>query len=233
MQQIIRTEDGSDTLYSDVAGQTYHSTHGAIQESRWIFIDRGLKYFVERREHRPVSVLEIGFGTGLNALLAERFSAENDVGVEFSTIELFPLDREILSRLNYGQETAASEIFDKIHTAEWSGQLVPVTERFTIRKFRSEIVETVRRMSASQEWREHFDVIMFDAFSPDAQPDLWQPEIFENLHIVTASGGVLTTYCAKGSVRRAMQAARFDVERLPGPPGKREILRGTKHNNRI
>ena len=241
MPKIQITEDGSHTLFSEMAGQTYHSSHGAVQESRHIFtsqlstlnfIAKGSKIFGSQ-----FSILEIGFGTGLNALLTAQWARENGVKVYYTTIELYPLVEEVYRELNYGQLLGDDELFLHLHEVEWDAGFVEVTDNFAIRKCKSDIVEWLRNAQCTtnglEPWRKMhntqlFDVVYFDAFSPDAQPELWTEEVFRNIYALMKEVGVMTTYCAKGDVRRAMLTAGFKVEKLQGPPGKRHILRAVK-----
>ena len=227
MTKIQVTEDGSHTLFSEMAGQTYHSSHGAVQESRHIFISQlmGQQSMVNGQQ---LSVLEIGFGTGLNALLTAQWARENGVKVDYTTIELYPLKEEVYRELNYGKLLGDDELFLQLHEAEWDMGLVEVTDNFAIRKCKSDIVEWLRNAQCTMHNAQLFDVVYFDAFSPDAQPELWTEEVFRNVYALMRKGGVMTTYCAKGDVRRAMLAAGFRVEKLQGPPGKRHILRAGK-----
>ncbi len=235
MPNIQITEDGSHTLFSEMAGQTYHSSHGAVQESRHIFISQlmGRCSTVDDQQsgmNGVLSVLEIGFGTGLNALLTAQWARENGVKIEYTTIELYPLAEGIYRELNYGRLLGDEELFLKLHEMDWDVDLQCVTENFAIRKCKSDIVEWV---SCNAQCIMHnaqlgFDVVYFDAFSPDAQPELWSEEVFRDVYALMKEGGVLMTYCAKGDVRRAMLAAGFGVEKLQGPPGKRHILRARK-----
>ena len=233
MVNIQITEDGSHTLFSEMAGQTYHSSHGAIQESNHIFISQLSTL------NSQLSVLEIGFGSGLNALLTAQWARENGVRVEYTTIELYPLGCEVYRELNYGCLLGDEELFLKLHEAEWNAGFVQVSEYFVIRKCKSDIVEWVTDAQCTMHNTQLmdlsdstlyslYDVVYFDAFSPDAQPELWTEEVFRNVYGLMKVGGVLTTYCAKGDVRRAMLAAGFGVEKLQGPPGKRHILRARK-----
>ena len=222
MPKIQITEDGSHTLFSEIAGQTYHSSHGAIQESRHIFISQ-LSTF-----NPQLSILEIGFGTGLNAVLVAEWACENGARVEYTTIELYPLEREVYGELNYGRLLGCEELFLQLHETEWDAGLQRVNENFAIRKCKSDIVEELSNEECGMRNEELYDVVFFDAFSPDAQPELWTEEVFKNVYALMKEGGVMTTYCAKGDVRRAMLAAGFEVEKLQGPPGKRHILRATK-----
>ena len=233
MTKIQVTEDGSHTLFSEMAGQTYHSSHGAVQESRHIFISQlmGRCSKVNGQQsgmNGVLSVLEIGFGTGLNALLTAQWARENGVKVDYTTIELYPLKEEVYRELNYGKLLGDDELFLRLHKAEWDVGLVEVTENFAIRKCKSDIVEWLRNAQYTMHNAQLFDVVYFDAFSPDAQPELWTEEVFRNVYALMKEGGVLMTYCAKGDVRRAMLAAGFRVEKLQGPPGKRHILRAGK-----
>ena len=230
MYNIQLTEDGSHTLFSEMAGQTYHSSHGAIQESRHIFISQlsinnGRQSTVNSQR---LSVLEIGFGTGLNALLTAEWACENGSKVEYTTIELYPLGKDVYSQLNYGSVLNDEALFIKLHEAEWDAGFVQIDENFSIRKCKSDIVDFLILNSQFSILNSSFDVVYFDAFSPDAQPELWTEGVFRNVYALMKKGGVMTTYCAKGDVRRAMLAAGCRVEKLQGPPGKRHILRATK-----
>ena len=280
MVKVQVTEDGSHTLFSEMAGQTYHSSHGAVQESRHIFISQlelvngqrstvngqrsnvdsqqstvngqqstvnGQRSNVDSQQSTvngqqanvdsqqstvegDLSVLEIGFGTGLNALLAACWAKENGVRVNFSTIELFPLESAVYEELNYGRLLGEEELFLKLHEAEWDAGLQEIVPEFAICKYKKDIVEWLdgQQSTVSSQQLGLYDVVFFDAFSPDAQPELWTEEVFRNVYGLMKEGGVMTTYCAKGDVRRAMLAAGFKVEKLQGPPGKRHILRAVK-----
>jgi tRNA U34 5-methylaminomethyl-2-thiouridine-forming methyltransferase MnmC len=235
MVEFQVTEDGSHTLFSEMAGQTYHSSHGAVQESRHIFISqlsiKSRQLEVSEQElidKSSLSVLEIGFGTGLNALLTAQWASESGVNVEYTTIELYPLGEEVYRELNYGRLLGDEGLFLQLHKADWDAGVVEVTENFTIRKCKSDIVEWLRNAQCTMHNVQLFDVVFFDAFSPDAQPELWTEEVFRNVYALMKTGGVLMTYCAKGDVRRAMLAAGFKVEKLQGPPGKRHILKAGK-----
>ena len=269
MTKIQVTEDGSHTLFSEMAGQTYHSAHGAVQESRHIFISQlsivnSQQLMVNSQRSMvngqlsmvggDLSVLEIGFGTGLNALLTACWAKENGVRVDFSTIELYTLERDVYEELNYGSLLGEEGLFLKLHEAKWDAGLQEITPEFAICKHKKDIVEWLRNAQCtmhnaqslilssgaqgdleldfvakgSKTFGYQFDVVFFDAFSPDAQPELWTEEVFRNVYGLMKEGGVMTTYCAKGDVRRAMLAAGFKVEKLQGPPGKRHILRAVK-----
>ena len=264
MVEFQITEDGSHTLFSEMAGQTYHSSHGAVQESRHIFISQlaskcqqsmldGRLVEIEGQgltdpsaygsspnsgeqlegqrsmvDGRRLAVLEIGFGTGLNALLTACWAEENGVRVDLSTIELYPLEERVYRELNYGRLLGHEELFVKLHEADWNVGLQEIVPEFAICKYKRDIVEWLCNEECGMRNEELYDVVYFDAFSPDAQPELWTEEVFRNVYGLMKKGGVLTTYCAKGDVRRAMLAAGFKVEKLQGPPGKRHILRAEK-----
>ncbi len=208
------TDDGSHTLFVPEIDECYHSTKGAVQESRHIFIEAGLK----QCRKPEVNVLEIGFGTGLNALLT---ALESDVPVNYTTVELYPVPIEQILKLNFPEllQNESSRLFEKIHTCEWN-RAVKMADNFTLTKLNADFTKL--------ELKDKFDVVYFDAFSPEKQPEMWSEEIFRKLYSCAFEKALLTTYCAKGAVRRAMKSAGFSVERLPGPPGKREILRARK-----
>ncbi|MDR1523717.1 MAG: tRNA (5-methylaminomethyl-2-thiouridine)(34)-methyltransferase MnmD [Tannerella sp.] len=227
MQTEIRlTEDGSHTLHVAEIDECYHSTHGAMRESSHIFIDAGLKSFEREggREaalmQREIKVLEIGFGTGLNAYLTLLEGKNQGKKIHYTALELYPLAVDKALQLNYaGMFGDGSGVFERIHLSGW-GEDLALTSYFTLRKVNADF--TV------YELQETFDVIYFDAFSPEKQPEMWTEDGFRKIYEHADDGAILTTYCAKGVVRRAMQSAGFVVERLPGPPGKREILRGRR-----
>src|SRR3989339_178829 len=220
-RQIILTSDGSHTLFVPLLGEHYHSIHGAIQESRHVFIQTGLGPL---NAPKCIKILEIGFGTGLNALLAMQFAHQHQIEILFTTIEKYPLRKDEFSQLNYGSVLGEEWIpyFQQLHECPWE-QLVPISEAFSIQKIRADL------LTAS--FIETYQIVFFDAFGPDKQPDLWTVTVFEKLYKSLEKQGVLVTYSAKGQVRRNLKAAGFEVERLPGPPGKREMLRATKKLN--
>jgi tRNA U34 5-methylaminomethyl-2-thiouridine-forming methyltransferase MnmC len=215
--ELILTEDGSNTLYVPEIDECYHSSHGAIQESMHIFIEAGLK---QSKKHE-INILEIGFGTGLNAFLTLIEAEKSQKTIHFISLELYPVEIEKALKLNYSDLISPEfkEIFEKLHTSPWN-ETVQISPFFSLKKAEADFTKF--------EFTEKYDVIYFDAFSPEKQPEMWTVEQFEKLYNCCNFGAVLTTYCAKGAVRRAMEVAGFKVERLQGPPGKREILRGIK-----
>ncbi len=215
--QLFLTEDGSHTLYSELVEECYHSIHGAIQESNHIFMDSAWNCC-----RKPeLNIFEVGFGTGLNAFLTLCQAGEERKKVYYTSVEYYPLEVVTARKLNFAAQInpAYEDLFVKMHESPWN-EPVEITPFFVLNKIQGDFT--------ALELENSYDVIYFDAFSPDKQPDMWAQERFEMLYNHTAPGGVLTTYCAKGMVRRAMQAAGYQVERLPGPPGKREILRAVR-----
>jgi tRNA U34 5-methylaminomethyl-2-thiouridine-forming methyltransferase MnmC len=218
--KIEQTADGSYTLYVPELDEHYHSVKGALTESQHIFIDMGLKHSSVTAPH----ILEIGFGTGLNCVLTLLEAKESQRHVHYTGIERYPLNEEIIRKLNYpsiiGKE--CEEDYFAIHQAPWEED-VCLSPWFTLHKMEGDFTH--------YSFEQKYDIIYFDAFAPEKQPEMWEQSLFDNLYQVLNEGGILTTYCAKGVVRRMLQTAGFKVERLPGPPGgKREILRATKSN---
>lgn len=216
--KLEQTADGSYTLYVPELDEHYHSVKGALTESQHIFIDMGLKHSTVQAPR----ILEIGLGTGLNCILSLMAAEEIRKKVYYTGIERYPLTMETVTKLDYpsliGQERASD--YFAIHEAPW-GKDTELSHWFTLHKIEGDFTRYV--------FEKGYDIIYFDAFAPEKQPEMWEQSLFDNLYQVLNEGGILTTYCAKGVVRRMLQAAGFIVERLPGPPGgKREILRATK-----
>ncbi len=203
------TADGSKTIYSERFGEHYHSTFGAAGESNHVFIEAGYQAV----DKDTVSVLEIGFGTGLNAFLTLQQTEKYPRNVFYETIELYPVDWPTV------QSLSDNELFRKLHTVAWE-EPVEISPSFVLKKRKISLQEAV--------FTSMFDVVYFDAFSPAVQPEMWTCDMFSRLYAAMKTQTVLTTYCAKGEVRRTMQSVGFSVERLPGPKGKREMLRARK-----
>ena len=212
MNTLVITEDGSHTIFSERFGEHYHSVHGAIQESKHIFIESGLK----QCKTEDINILEIGFGTGLNALLSFIEGVEHRLSIRYTALELHPLDQAELKEINYTALLGYGEEYRLMHDSAWE-QWVEIKASFKLKKLKADLRSVI--------FDDCFDLVYFDAFSPEVQPDLWKEEIFNKIAKVCNSGGILTTYSAKGAVRRSLQAVGFAVERIPGPPGKREIIR--------
>lgn len=213
------TADGSHTLFVPSMNEHYHSVNGAKQESEHIFIKSAFDICLKDSVH----ILEIGFGTGLNAYLTLQSSLFSHRVVNYTSLELYPLPVSVTDKLNYAVNDSSEDqqFFRKIHTLPWNIKC-EVTDSFSLTKIQTDFTEL------NWEVDQLYDIIYFDAFAPDKQPDMWSQPIFDYLYNFTSEGGILTTYCAKGVVRRMMQQAGYTVERIPGPPGKREMLRAVK-----
>ncbi|MDR0834092.1 MAG: tRNA (5-methylaminomethyl-2-thiouridine)(34)-methyltransferase MnmD [Candidatus Symbiothrix sp.] len=215
--QLQLTTDGSHTLFLPELDEHYHSTNGAIREAQHVYIEAGFNQCPKDVIH----VLELGFGTGLNALLTALESQQRQVKAVYTTLEKYPLPPDIVTQLNYNE--IESNLFQQIHTAEWE-KCVPLTDFFTLQKINTDFNDWVGAQNFVP-LRESFDVVYYDAFAPGKQTEVWSQSLFDKIYAQLNPGGILTTYCAKGTIRRMMQAAGFLVERIPGPPGKREMLR--------
>lgn len=216
-QSIILTEDGSHSIVMPQLNVSYHSRHGALQESKHIFIEAGLKEVLKKKN--DIAVFEMGFGTGLNALLTLIETENISVNIYYETAELYPVDNSIASQLNYTDALSRNDMhpqFMLMHECAW-GATCAISGKFTLYK-RNENIEQVVLTNK-------FDIVYFDAFDPVAQPGLWTTGVFRKLFNVMNEGGLLLTYCSKVVVRRAMEEAGFSVEKIPGPKGKREIVR--------
>ena len=220
---LIHTADGSHTLFLPELNEQYHSVNGAITESKHIFIDAAFNYFTG---NSPV-VFEVGFGTGLNCLLTALESAKKGKITNYYSIEKYPLEREIIDQLNYGEilSEEAQILFQKIHECEWN-KMVRITENFYLEKISNDLLEI--ELTALPK----FNIIYFDAFGPDKQPQLWTIPIFQKIYAQTEHNGIFVTYSAKGEVRRNLMSCGYTMERLPGPPGKKQMLRGIKKDSR-
>lgn len=216
-REIRLTADGSPTLYVPELDETYHSMHGSVQEAKHVFIVNGLSYVFARKEE--VQILEVGFGTGLNALLSALFAFENKLPIKYTGLEAFPVEEQIWTALSYSSSKEEQINYKDLMSSKWGGPQ-EFNSFFTLTKTAVKI----------QDWQsdEKFDLIYFDAFGPNAQADMWQKSIFEKLYTVLNPGGVLVTYCAQGQFKRDLKAVGFSLEALPGPPGKREMTRATK-----
>ncbi len=217
-RKIITTADGSKTIQIEDWNEQYHSVHGAIQEAMHVFILHGLFCFLE--SHKPISILEIGFGTGLNAFITLLESEKSNLHINYTGVEAYPVTQEEVDALNYSEQLKTNNtLFSKLHQCNWE-VLHHITPKFSLTKQQ----KFFKEIDAVAE----YDLIYFDAFGARVQPELWTEGVFELMYKALKTKGVLVTYSAKGSVRRAMQAVGFSVEKLPGPPGKREMLRATK-----
>ncbi len=221
MEKILQiTSDGSHTIAVPAMHVTYHSIYGAIQESMHVFINAALKPLLQKIG--TINIFEMGFGTGLNALLSLQEAIRYDQKIFYYTVELFPLQVSEYFSLNYSSQLhddSLQSYFKLMHESKWEKDIA-IHPLFTLHKTNQSLLNVTIDQS--------FNLIFFDAFAPTAQPELWTQHVFEKMFYLLSSQGVLVTYCSKGAVRRAMAAAGFKVEKLPGPPGKREMLRATK-----
>ena len=217
-REIIVTSDGSTSIHLPEWDESYHSKHGAIQEAQHVFIKNGLSLF----KGQSVSVLEIGFGTGLNAFITFLESKKTNQSIEYVGVEGFPLAVDEVLQMNYVQQLNADEYefeFKHMHEAEWE-KPVTIDAHFRLTK-RKQMFAAITDVN-------QFDLIYFDAFGFRVQPELWSVEIFTKMYTALKSGGILVTYACRGPIKRAMMEAGFQIEKLAGPPGKREMLRGRK-----
>ena len=221
-REIITTADGSTTIHLPEWNEQYHSKHGAIQEAYHVFIKMGLYHFIETNSPEKINILEIGFGTGLNSLITLLEAQKKNVSINYTGVEAYPVAADEVKMLNYATQFKDKEAvpnFNKIHEVEWE-KACSITDYFTLTK-QKKFFKDIEEVNAYQ-------LIYFDAFGARVQPELWEKPIFEQMYKALKVNGVLVTYSAKGSARRAMQDCGFKVERLAGPPGKREMLRAVK-----
>ena len=215
MNQIVVTEDGSHTIYNEELEEHYHSINGAIQESNHVFINAGLKSLSKKE----LSILEIGFGTGLNAFLTLLESIKTNQKINYTSVERYPLNKNVYHRLNYHNILGEKELFLKLHEVAWN-EHQKINKCFCLKKLKDDLQNIT--------FDSFFDLVYFDAFSPKVQPELWTIGIFRKISNHMKPGAILTSYSAKGEVKRTLEACGFKVERIPGPPGKREMIRGIK-----
>ncbi|GGZ35553.1 hypothetical protein GCM10007049_31220 [Echinicola pacifica] len=221
--KLIETEDGSHSLYVPELDETYHSFHGAYRESIHVFFLYGLDHWYMHHPHKqPIRIFEVGFGTGLNAWLSLVWAEQNKIPVLYHSIEPFPIEEELYTQLNYPKLdediSHYQGYFEELHRAEWD-KGDSVTPYFNMKKDKTTLEEVKLYPT---------DMVFFDAFAPSKQPELWTKDILQKVVDALNPGGVFVTYCAKGQVKRDLAACGLQVETLPGPPGKKEMIRGTK-----
>ena len=219
-REIIVTKDGSTTIYFPDINETYHSKFGAILESNHVFIDMGLKLFSDKAE---VSILELGFGTGLNALLTIIESAKNKQNILYTGVDAYPVALTEILQLNFVSELndqVDQKLFDKMHNSNW-GEQIKLTDHFYLTK-KEQFFQQIDDQNA-------FDLIYFDAFGYRIEPELWSKTIFEKMYRALKPNGILVTYACRSSIKLDMISIGFKVEKLPGAPGKREMLRASKN----
>ncbi len=220
------TKDGSHTLYNHDLNETYHSSYGAINESRHVFISAGLKEKLKEKS-QSINLLEVGFGTGLNALLTFLESNNSNTIITYTALEPYPLSDSIIKQLNYislPELIPCAKIFTEFHDAEFD-KIIHLNNLFYFIKFKSRLEDVILKST--------FDLVYFDAFAPGVQPEIWSKQNFQKISDSMNENGILVTYCSKGEVRRNLINVGFEVEKLPGPEGKREILRAIKPSNSL
>jgi tRNA U34 5-methylaminomethyl-2-thiouridine-forming methyltransferase MnmC len=219
--EIFKTADGSHSLYSEQFGVSYHSKYGAIQETEHVFIDAALRPKV--LVQKEIAILDIGLGTGLNALMTCLEAIKLNLKVHYTAVEAFPISVETARQLNFAECFDDSELVHRIllqlHGCEWN-KCVSIHENFTFKKLNQKFEDL--------SFEPQFDIVYFDAFAPTAQPELWETPVLKTMYDALLPQGVLTTYCAKGVVKRTMKAIGFQVQSIPGPPGKREMTKAIK-----
>ena len=217
--KIFNTIDGSDTIFSEEFNEVYHSRNGAIQESQHVFIKNGFSFFSKDN----IKIFEVGFGTGLNALLTMLESESKSISVVYTTVELFPLDIETIKSLNYTTRLGYEFCYGPYHTlhlCRWN-ETHQINNLFSFRKLKTSLLDCSITDG-------YFDMVYFDAFAPENQPEMWTPDVFLKLYNALTAGGVLVTYCSKSSVQKTLKSVGFVIEKLKGPAGKREMLRARK-----
>lgn len=217
-REIIETRDGSTTIHIKEWNECYHSKHGAIQEAQHVFIKNGLSLF----ENQSVSILEIGFGTGLNAFITFLESKKRNQIINYVGVEAYPVSSDEISLMNYISELNATDetvVFENMHTSNWNEKIV-LNTNFALTK-RQQFFQDINDI-------EKFDLIYFDAFGYRVQPELWSTAVFKKMYEALKPNGILVTYAARGVVKRSMIEVGFTVEKLAGPPGKREMFRASK-----
>lgn len=217
-REIIITNDGSTTIHIPDWNENYHSTHGAIQEAKHVFIKNGLDLL---QNQKSISLLEIGFGTGLNAFITFLETLDKEK-VNYVGVEAYPISSEEIAQMNYVTELQATQyqvVFDKMHSCDWESQQ-HITEKFILTK-RKQFFQDIND-------KEQYDLIYFDAFGFPLQPELWSEVIFKKMFDALLPNGILVTYACRSSIKNAMLSVGFSIEKLPGAPGKREMLRAIK-----
>ncbi len=215
-RKIIVTKDNSKTLLIPDLNETYHSTHGAVNEALHVFIEAGLHHLKKTN----VKLFEMGFGTGLNSLVSLDYALKNNIIIEYTSIEKFPLTYDLLEQLDYPNQIANGKLqiaFNQIHESEWN-KIIKIDPKFYLKKIEGDLSKIILTEN-------EYDLIYFDAFGPRVQKDLWSVEILKKMQTILKPSGILVTYCAQGQFRRNLIEAGFTYEVLPGPPGKREMTR--------
>lgn len=234
VHKLITTEDGSHSLYVEELNERYHSIHGAIQESKHVFIEAGLKWIATSSDagkyREEVAILEIGLGTGLNALLTVIENQQLKLNIDYTALEAYPVSTDLVTALNYtdllissiNSKATLQQFFNTIHFSEW-GQSTLVSEKLRLNKIKNTLQQV--------QFQNKFNLVYFDAFGPSVQPEMWTDEIFSKIADAMVENGTLVTYCAKGTVKRTLKNMGFEIQSLQGPPGKREMVRAIKKSH--
>jgi tRNA U34 5-methylaminomethyl-2-thiouridine-forming methyltransferase MnmC len=218
---FVTTGDGSKTIFNAQIGENYHSKHGALQESKHVFLKTGLQFYLERENATEAAVLEIGFGTGLNFILTAEFCISENIKLEYCGIEAFPLEREVIENIGYNEYVSEGLWADYLGNYEQGlKQEVQLNDGISLEIAHTKVLE----FSSSK----LFDVIYFDAFAAIHQPGMWSDETLAHVASFLKPGGVFVTYAITGNLKRSMKALGFTIEKAPGAPGKREMLRAVK-----
>ncbi|MFT6716272.1 MAG: tRNA U34 5-methylaminomethyl-2-thiouridine-forming methyltransferase MnmC [Saprospiraceae bacterium] len=215
-RKIITTDDGSSSLYVPELDETYHSTFGAVNEALHVFIKKGL---AERKHLNPLRILEVGFGTGLNALLTLQKSMDHGINVHYTGLEKHPITTEELAEINHGKQLNLQSEFKQLHDCPWEVEN-EINANFSLKKLQFDLIE--------DELMGQFDLVYFDAFAPNKQSEMWSKEVFEKIFKQMNNKALLVTYCCQGQVKRTLKSVGFTIAKTDGPPGKREMLTATK-----
>ena len=221
MNILTKTADGSNTLFNETIGEHYHSAHGALQESKHVFIAAGLEFAIERNPDKEIKILEVGFGTGLNFILSFAHCQENKVKLRYTGIEAFPLTRDVIEQTGY-QEYVSPEIWDNF-ISKYQNALINHQELTSLCDLTIAHTTLIDFVSENL-----FDVVYYDAFSVQHQPEMWTNEMIAHACSFIRPGGIFVSYAITGNLKRAVKACGFTIEKLPGAPGKREMLRAIK-----
>ena len=219
--KIVKTSDGSHTIYNSELNETYHSLHGSINESNTVYIQNGLEYYIKKKSRKKINILEVGFGTGLNFLLTYSFLEKRKEKIFYHTIEPYPLPNEVTEKLNYVSEVGEQyrEIFSLSHNLE-NDKKNHISENLEFLKSKNSLQDI--------ELNHRYDIIYFDAFAPSKQPSMWEKKNLEKIYSTMKNHSVLVTYCSSGQFKRDLKSIGFNVNVLPGPKGKKEMIRAIK-----
>lgn len=217
--KLITTQDGSHSLLREDLNETYHSFHGARGESMHVFINQGLAYLLDSAHRTRFHMLEIGFGTGLNALLTAAFAEQYKVHATYHTLEPIPVPELLYAQLNYGENEMEKKVLLNLHQAPWEKR-IGISKWFDLQKFKTPLEQFTSDSL--------YDIVFFDAFAPSKQAEIWSLENLKKCYRMLQMGGILVTYCAQGQFKRNLASAGFDVQTLPGAMGKKEMVRGIK-----